>query len=1112
MMRRLLLLFLLAPFFALGQKPIINNFSPTHIEVNQTITISGSNLSGARVFFGGVEGTVSSSTANNIQVTVPAGARNSAITVLNNGISTQSKKQFFISFSGNTISNFSSEYLLTTDEVDGYDICLCDLNGDNLNDAVISHNIITNVNNNTDREITIFRNQSTSTTTQFLKVTNINNSDNNGGFISMTCGDINNDGKPDLVFTTNNGQNSKQIFVYRNTSTPGAISVAYESSLDLRLPPSGGINRTPRRVKIADIDGDGKSDLVVGNALDNTIHIFRNTTSGAIGFDTPTEIMVSDAISTGSIDVADLNNDGLPDIAILGFQVSNKGIYILKNQSLAGQINFEIEEGILQNSSRTNIALGDFDNDGLIDLAATNGQISRVRVYKNVSSGNDIIFQSSTPTTINISGRTPWGIDLGDMNGDGLLDIGIASVRGSTTSLGSIYLLENTSTSSITFGSPIELATTRPVRNICIADINNDAKPDLAFTHDITTDRTGNLGVFTNNNCIVPSISPDDFEFCVGESFTLNATKSLGTTYSWSVTSGNGNAIPDTDSEVTAQINSGTSATIQVTITDSNGCSESATADFTLVNGAQPSAPTISGSPSSPVCVGDNFNLSAPAGQADYEWILPNGTTQSGQSLGITDADFEDAGIYTLRVRQTGGCFSLEASTNVEVTDAPDLVIINTLLDNFCVGSSVQLEVQDLSADGISYQWQLNGVDAGGTDTNATLTATESGSYTVIVTDSNNCSNTSEPQIITALPVPVSSIENNTQVCDGFPASFTSSSTPQPGFDLKYYWLIEDESSNTIHEAYTQNIVDFSFPSGTASYVVSLTTAYDSTVVNSCGNTTTMNVEVVSPPEMVFSQTSGVQKCFDQSLLIAISTPASADIISYDWTIRNADSLNDTIISSANSNTIDVSTPGNVNSVYAVASIVTTTGCIVVDSILINNFPNTADISSPDFDLSSNVVTLEEDNFIELQAENLVSDISWTPADLINDPTASNVTVFPDRPEVVVTVTGTDANNCTSTSEVTLILDNVRPNKTFSPNGDLRNDCWEVLNVSQSGDCEVFVFDSRGRNILVTTTFEQNCVWDGTFNGTPVPEGVYYYVIKCPSVGVNKSGSILLAR
>jgi len=210
-----------------------------------------------------------------------------------------------------------------------------------------------------------------------------------------------------------------------------------------------------------------------------------------------------------------------------------------------------------------------------------------------------------------------------------------------------------------------------------------------------------------------------------------------------------------------------------------------------------------------------------------------------------------------------------------------------------------------------------------------------------------------------------------------------------------------------------------------------------------------------------------------------------------------------------------VITPIGIDSVYAVVSILTDIGCQVLDSIKIVNFPTDAEISLSDGS-SPDQVTLEEDNFVPLST-NLTS-VSWEPEDIIDNPTATSVTVFPAQPTTAVTVTGTDDNGCLVSTDIEIILNNLRPKKTFSPNGDGINDCWEILNSSQPNTegCKIFVFDARGRNILEDDApFADNCVWDGNSGSTPVPEGVYYFIFNCDdnANGIeSKTGSILLAR
>ena len=91
----------------------------------------------------------------------------------------------------------------------------------------------------------------------------------------ITMCDVDGDGKPDLIVANHNGNT---VSVFRNTSTSGSITA---SSFAPKVDFTTGTN--PYGVAIADVDGDGKPDLVVTNNGSNTVSVFRNTsTSGSI--------------------------------------------------------------------------------------------------------------------------------------------------------------------------------------------------------------------------------------------------------------------------------------------------------------------------------------------------------------------------------------------------------------------------------------------------------------------------------------------------------------------------------------------------------------------------------------------------------------------------------------------------------------------------------------------------------------------------------------------------------------------------------------------------------------------------------------------------------------
>lgn len=71
----------------------------------------------------------------------------------------------------------------------------------------------------------------------------------------------------------------------------------------------------------------------------------------------------------------------------------------------------------------------------------------------------------------------------------------------------------------------------------------------------------------------------------------------------------------------------------------------------------------------------------------------------------------------------------------------------------------------------------------------------------------------------------------------------------------------------------------------------------------------------------------------------------------------------------------------------------------------------------------------------------------------------------------------------------------------ISPNKDNINDYWEIENIEWYASFRVIIFNGAGQEIFNTKEYHLN-KWDGTRNGRPVPDGVYYYVMK------NENGEI----
>ncbi|QQS27569.1 MAG: gliding motility-associated C-terminal domain-containing protein [Sphingobacteriales bacterium] len=234
---------------------------------------------------------------------------------------------------------------------------------------------------------------------------------------------------------------------------------------------------------------------------------------------------------------------------------------------------------------------------------------------------------------------------------------------------------------------------------------------------------TGSHSVTAANHIVTPPSISGNTVICSYESTTLNATSGYAS-YLWE----SGENTPD------ITVNSG--GAYGVTVTDGNGCTSSASVNVTVNN---PTPVVIGGSTT--FCTGGSSNLTATAGFAAYLWS-PNGETSQGITATI-------AGNYGVTVTNAAGCTS---SATVAVTESTNLnpVILETIA---C--QSTELD----AGNGFgTYLWGPNG------ETTSVITVTQSGTYSVTVSDGITC--TGETTIdITIHEPPVADAGPDNVVC-----------------------------------------------------------------------------------------------------------------------------------------------------------------------------------------------------------------------------------------------------------------------------------------------------------------------------------------------------------
>jgi len=204
-----------------------------------------------------------------------------------------------------------------------------------------------------------------------------------------------------------------------------------------------------------------------------------------------------------------------------------------------------------------------------------------------------------------------------------------------------------------------------------------------------------------------------------------------------------------------------------VTVTDANLCT--ATVPVTV---SQPSELIAVAGSNGPVCIGMTLNLQGgPDGMLSYSWNGPDGFTSSLQNPVVATAATQAmSGQYTLNIVDMNGC-SATANTNVVVNEIP--VITFTQTNILCNGTStgaIDITVSGGTAPFV-YLWTGPVADPA-TEDQINIPA---GTYTVIVTDANNCTSAQVSTEITELPPLLGTITSRTNVTEpgGNDGSFT---------------------------------------------------------------------------------------------------------------------------------------------------------------------------------------------------------------------------------------------------------------------------------------------------------------------------------------------------
>jgi hypothetical protein len=293
----------------------------------------------------------------------------------------------------------------------------------------------------------------------------LNNNDGSGSFraaatyqagqrpVDIVAGDLNGDGLPDIVVTNVTTPGTVTI-LFNNPSNPGTFGAPVTVN-------TGGSR--PLDVRLADLTGDGDLDIIAANYSSNTVSVLLNHGDGTFAA-AQTYVGTLGTIGAYSLAVADFYGDGFPSVALGNFYAPNNGTVTILRGNGDGTLQPYTVVAHLPGFT-SGLAAGDLGN-GAIDLVSANNDASGVNVLLNDGSGN------FTTTNYAISQPFPLRVTLGDVNGDGNLDV-VTDNFGSTN----IAILYGNGDGTLQPAQLVNSGGNQP-SGVAIADVEGDSATD----------------------------------------------------------------------------------------------------------------------------------------------------------------------------------------------------------------------------------------------------------------------------------------------------------------------------------------------------------------------------------------------------------------------------------------------------------------------------------------------------------------------------------------------------------------------------------------------------------------------------------------------------------
>ncbi|UTW63155.1 VCBS repeat-containing protein [bacterium SCSIO 12741] len=620
-----------------------------------------------------------------------------------------------------------------------------------------------------------------------------------------TAGDLDADGLIDFMIANQQGQ----IFFYKNVGTStkphwGRRSLASTDTIKI----GKGQNINQLRPTLADIDGDGDLDMLIGSRwqyggstynatqkLDD-LHFFRNIgTKFAPVFtqDTMPGLENQQCAEFANPTFVDIDADGDLDLQILGSDSSaffeNTGTatnptFVRHFKNAPGN---PLHGWFYPNMLVPTPNFFDMDGDGDLDLTVIDdGGIMWTVENEGTATAPDFDSLTLQSPPVGIAGVDFGQFSahtIGDFNNDGEMDLFVSPFTPVSFHWFKGVSLVTGVSASITTDSTVSCNADTDAGLTAVAT-DGTGKISYAWSTGDTVATITGLGAGTYTVTITDSLTTDSASVTLTEPAVLSAATVVDsnvTCFGFSDGGASASATGGTTSYNYAWSNSATNASITgviggkytVTITDANGCTD--TASVTITAPTALTAATVVDS--NTTCNGfsdGGASASATGGTGAYGYAWSNAATNASITGVI-------AGTYKVTITDANGCTD---TSSVSITEPAQLVAA-TVVDSNISCNTFSDGGASASATGgtmnYSYAWS-------NAATNASITGVVAGNYKVTVTDANGCTDTASAMITQPAVLNAAAVIDSNISCNALSDGGASASATGGTMNYSYAW------------------------------------------------------------------------------------------------------------------------------------------------------------------------------------------------------------------------------------------------------------------------------------------------------------------------------------